>query len=309
MLVGCAHPRSSLRLAGARSSPDRVEIAYKMLGDDPDAGHTTCAPRQSAVFAACPASSASVSRRALPARPTSRIGGNCAKRLQLSSRLRLQIFAAMHYFHFEIKIAPGPIKSHCTDPLCLRIVLPVDKEIIPYRVNFATSRPLRAFKPPFSRAPTLQHQLPGSGEPSHAVLRRVVLVVSTVLSAFKNWATFGRRRNSALLGNMGTTGNTRNIATGKTHWEHGNTKLEAPGKPNGNMGTWEHGIWRGHLGTQLGNQNHWSRDIRQPSTREARQSHCDLRVSHPVAAGVAKLRLKAKRPCSRPHSPGGCSGC
>jgi hypothetical protein len=28
-----------LRLAGARSSPDRVEIAYKMLGDDPDAGH------------------------------------------------------------------------------------------------------------------------------------------------------------------------------------------------------------------------------------------------------------------------------
>ena len=44
-----------------------------------------------------------------------------------------------------------------------------------------------------------------------------------------------------LLGNMGTTGNTRNIATGKTHWEHGNTKLEAPGKPNGNMGTWEQG--------------------------------------------------------------------
>ena len=28
-----------MRLAGARSSPDRVEIAYKMLGDDPDAGH------------------------------------------------------------------------------------------------------------------------------------------------------------------------------------------------------------------------------------------------------------------------------
>jgi hypothetical protein len=28
-----------LRLAGARSSPDRVEIAYTMLGDDPDAGH------------------------------------------------------------------------------------------------------------------------------------------------------------------------------------------------------------------------------------------------------------------------------
>ena len=39
LLVGCAHPRSSLRLAGARSSPDRVEIAYTMLGDDPDAGH------------------------------------------------------------------------------------------------------------------------------------------------------------------------------------------------------------------------------------------------------------------------------
>jgi hypothetical protein len=28
-----------VRLAGARSSPDRVEIAYTMLGDEPDAGH------------------------------------------------------------------------------------------------------------------------------------------------------------------------------------------------------------------------------------------------------------------------------
>jgi hypothetical protein len=28
-------PRSSLRLAGARSSPGRVEVAYTMLGDDP----------------------------------------------------------------------------------------------------------------------------------------------------------------------------------------------------------------------------------------------------------------------------------
>eukprot|EP01043_Picozoa_sp_COSAG02_P039982 COSAG02_NODE_3199_length_7185_cov_9.666949_2_plen_139_part_00 len=82
------------------------------------------------------------------------------------------------------------------------VAVPVDKEIIPYRVNFATSRPLRAFKPPFSRAPTLQHQLPGSGEPSHTVLRRVVLVVSAVSSAFKNWATFGRGRNSALVGEL-----------------------------------------------------------------------------------------------------------
>jgi hypothetical protein len=32
-------PRSSLRLAGARSSPGRVEVAYTMLGDGPDAGH------------------------------------------------------------------------------------------------------------------------------------------------------------------------------------------------------------------------------------------------------------------------------
>ena len=32
-------PRPSLRLAGARSSQDRVEDAYTMLGDDPDAGH------------------------------------------------------------------------------------------------------------------------------------------------------------------------------------------------------------------------------------------------------------------------------
>eukprot|EP01043_Picozoa_sp_COSAG02_P038859 COSAG02_NODE_3028_length_7515_cov_4.487325_1_plen_195_part_00 len=58
---------------------------------DGGTARTTCAPRQSAVFAACPASSASVSRRALAARPTSRTGGNCAKRLQPSSRLRPQI--------------------------------------------------------------------------------------------------------------------------------------------------------------------------------------------------------------------------
>ncbi len=32
-------PRSSLRLAGARSSPDRAENAYTMLGVDPGAGH------------------------------------------------------------------------------------------------------------------------------------------------------------------------------------------------------------------------------------------------------------------------------
>ena len=77
--------------------------------------------------------------------------------------------------------------------------VPVDYINMPYRVNSATLRPLRAFKPPFSRAPTLQHQLPGSGEPSHALLRRVVLAVSL---AFKNWATFGRRRNSALVGEL-----------------------------------------------------------------------------------------------------------
>ena len=40
-------PRSSLRLAGARSSPDRVEIAYTMLGDDPDAGHMAAQPDSS----------------------------------------------------------------------------------------------------------------------------------------------------------------------------------------------------------------------------------------------------------------------
>ena len=34
-------------------------------------------------------------------------------------------------------------------------VLPVDKVIMPYRVNFATLRPLRAVKPPFSRAHVL----------------------------------------------------------------------------------------------------------------------------------------------------------
>ena len=36
-----------MRLAGARSSPDRVEIAYKMLGDDPDAGHMAAQPDSS----------------------------------------------------------------------------------------------------------------------------------------------------------------------------------------------------------------------------------------------------------------------
>jgi hypothetical protein len=60
-----------------------------------------------------------------------------------------------------------------------------------------------------------------------------------------------------LLGNMGTTGNTRNIATGKTHWEHGNTKLEVLGNP---MGTWEHGNMGidevADLGTPIGKQNH-----------------------------------------------------
>eukprot|EP01043_Picozoa_sp_COSAG02_P052120 COSAG02_NODE_5572_length_4221_cov_6.487142_3_plen_160_part_00 len=59
-------------------------------------------------------SSASVSRRALTARPTSRIGGNCAKRLQLSSRLGLGIFRATEKLYFEKEYAPGPIKSHCT---------------------------------------------------------------------------------------------------------------------------------------------------------------------------------------------------
>ena len=33
--------------------------------------------------------------------------------------------------------------------------VPVDKVIMPYRVNFATLRPLRAVKPPFSRAHVL----------------------------------------------------------------------------------------------------------------------------------------------------------
>ena len=68
---------------------------------------------------------------------------------------------------------------------------------MPYRVNLATLRPLRAVKPPFSRAHVLWHHLLGPGKPSYAVPSRVVPVVSAVLSGFKNWATFGWRRNPA----------------------------------------------------------------------------------------------------------------
>ena len=81
--------------------------------------------------------------------------------------------------------------------------IPVDCIILPPKVDFAKSHPLRAFKTPFWRAHALQRHSLGPSKPSHWATTHVVLVVPTVSWRFKNWATSWVCLNSALRVDFG----------------------------------------------------------------------------------------------------------